>query len=323
MDPRRSGFGLSEGLGGTHCGAKSRQTARSGEGGKQQTVGAQRAADQRQGARQVVDAVQHADRDDEVEGAVGEGQVVLVTLDTGRARGEGAPGIDRDHVHAAGAQAAGEIAIAAAEIERGPEVAPHQIEPLEQFVGRAPMQIESIVVGHGGAISPETTKPSVERLVLGAAGLHARCYSKARRATKKLLCVGQREKGTMPRPVHFEIHAADLDRAQRFYENLFGWAFQSWGNDDYRLVTTGDQGPGINGGMVRRRGEPPRGGEPVTSWVCTVDVDDLDAFVARAEAEGASIALPKMAVPGVGWLAYVKDSEGNILGMMQEDRSAA
>lgn len=126
----------------------------------------------------------------------------------------------------------------------------------------------------------------------------------------------------MPRPIHFEIHADDMDRAQAFYENMFGWTFNSWGDGQYRLVLTGE-GPGIDGGMMRRHGAPPQGGEPVNSWVCTVDVDDLDAFVAKAGASGGSVALPRMAVPGVGWLAYVKDSEGNILGLMQADAAAA
>ena len=36
----------------------------------------------------------------------------------------------------------------------------------------------------------------------------------------------------------------------------------------------------------------------------------------------ATVAVPKMPIPGVGWLAYVKDSEGNILGMMQSDPAA-
>ena len=67
----------------------------------------------------------------------------------------------------------------------------------------------------------------------------------------------------MSRPVHFEIHAAEMDRAQRFYEAMFGWTFQSRG-DDYRVVTTGSEGPGINGGMVRRLGDPPKGGERST-----------------------------------------------------------
>ena len=92
--------------------------------------------------------------------------------------------------------------------------------------------------------------------------------------------------------------------------------------DDYRVINTGSEGPGINGGMVRRHGDPPTGGEPVNAWMCTVDVEDVDAAVARAEANGGSVALPKMAIPGIGWLAYVKDCEGNILGMMQNDRSA-
>ena len=127
----------------------------------------------------------------------------------------------------------------------------------------------------------------------------------------------------MPRPIHFEIHAEDLDRAQRFYETLFGWTFSAWGDGGYRLIDTGAEGPGINGGLMRRHGGPPAGGEPLTSWVCTVGVADLDASVASAEAGGGALALPKMAVPGVGWLAYVKDSEGNILGMMQEDPGAA
>ena len=33
-------------------------------------------------------------------------------------------------------------------------------------------------------------------------------------------------------------------------------------------------------------------------------------------------ALPKMPIPGVGWLAYLKDTEGNVFGLMQSDPSA-
>jgi predicted enzyme related to lactoylglutathione lyase len=127
----------------------------------------------------------------------------------------------------------------------------------------------------------------------------------------------------MPRPIHFEIHAADMDRAQHFYEEMFGWSFREGGQADYRLIATGGDGPGIDGGMVRRRGPAPQGGEPVDAFVCTIGVDDLDAQLARAQALGGAVALPRMAVPGVGWLAYVRDCEGNILGMIEEDRAAA
>lgn len=126
----------------------------------------------------------------------------------------------------------------------------------------------------------------------------------------------------MPRVVHFEIHAADPNRAVNFYQTLFGWTFQKWeGPMDYWLVTTGpnDQ-PGINGGLVQRQGEID--GEAVIAYVCTVDVENLDASVQLAVENGGQIALPKMPIPGMGWLAYCKDTEGNIFGMMQGDPSA-
>jgi uncharacterized protein len=126
----------------------------------------------------------------------------------------------------------------------------------------------------------------------------------------------------MPRVVHFEIHAADPERAVNFYKTLFGWTFQKWeGPMDYWLVTTGpnDQ-PGINGGLVRRQGEID--GQAVIAYVCTVDVENVDASVQTAVDNGGQIALPKMPIPGMGWLAYCKDTEGNIFGMMQGDPNA-
>jgi hypothetical protein len=53
-----------------------------------------------------------------------------------------------------------------------------------------------------------------------------------------------------------------------------------------------------------------------------LDVPDLDGYVARVEHAGGLIVVPKMAMPGVGWLAYAQDTEGNIFGMMQRDSQA-
>lgn len=126
----------------------------------------------------------------------------------------------------------------------------------------------------------------------------------------------------MPRVVHFEIHASDPQRAVTFYEKVFGWSFQKWeGPMEYWLIGTGpDDKPGINGGLVRRRGEID--GQAVIAYVCTVDVDDIDKSTATVGENGGSIALPKMPIPGMGWLVYCKDSEGNIFGMMQGDPNA-
>ena len=128
----------------------------------------------------------------------------------------------------------------------------------------------------------------------------------------------------MPRPIHFEIHASDPAATQTFYRTLFGWEFQSWeGPMEYWLVTTGAESrPGINGGLLRRRGPAPADGQAVNAFVCTLDVPDLDATLAALPAAGGTLAVPKMSIPGVGWLAYVKDPDGNLLGVNQPDAAA-
>jgi predicted enzyme related to lactoylglutathione lyase len=128
----------------------------------------------------------------------------------------------------------------------------------------------------------------------------------------------------MPRVIHFEIHADDPDRARKFYGDLFGWEFSRFGGPmDYWIIRTGSEGqPGIDGGIMRRMGAPPVDGQAVNAYVCTVDVDQLDQALDKALAIGATPAAPKMPIPGIGWLAYVKDPEGNIFGMMQADPTA-
>ena len=126
----------------------------------------------------------------------------------------------------------------------------------------------------------------------------------------------------MPRVIHFEIHADDPDRAIRFYREMFGWEFTKWaGPMDYWLIKTGaaDQ-PGIDGGLLRRHG--PIDGQAVTAYVCTVDVPSVDAAVGALQGAGGAVAMPKMPIPGVGWLAYAKDSEGNLFGLLQPDPTA-
>ena len=51
-------------------------------------------------------------------------------------------------------------------------------------------------------------------------------------------------------------------------------------------------------------------------------MSNVDETVTAAQRLGASVALPKMAIPAVGWLAYIKDTEGNLLGLMTNDPAA-
>ncbi len=122
----------------------------------------------------------------------------------------------------------------------------------------------------------------------------------------------------MPRVVHFEIAADQPERAAAFYSNVFGWTLNKWdGPQEYWLIRTGEEGtPGINGGLMQRP-------DPETRIMNTIDVPSVDEYTEKITAGGGSIIMPKIAVPGIGWLAYATDTEGNAFGIMEFDHSAA
>ena len=74
--------------------------------------------------------------------------------------------------------------------------------------------------------------------------------------------------------------------------------------------------------MVRRMGAAPAEGQAVNAFINTIKVESVDAAVAKITANGGAIALPKMPIPGMGWLAYGKDVDGNIFGVMTDDTTA-
>lgn len=114
-----------------------------------------------------------------------------------------------------------------------------------------------------------------------------------------------------------------MDRAIALYRTLFDWKIERFGEQPYWLIATGAAGtPGINGGLMPRRGPHPTDGQPVNAYPCTVEVDDIDAYLDKARQGGAEMGVPKMVIPGVGWLAYCHDTEGKIFGLMQPDKNA-
>ena len=121
----------------------------------------------------------------------------------------------------------------------------------------------------------------------------------------------------MGRVIHFEFPADNPERAVEFYTKVFGWEIQKWqGPVDYWLVKTGADGkPGINGGIQRRM-------HPGAVTANTIDVASVDDAVASILKNGGKNVAPKMAIPGVGYLAYCSDTEGNVFGVMQADPGA-
>jgi uncharacterized protein len=123
----------------------------------------------------------------------------------------------------------------------------------------------------------------------------------------------------MGRVIHFEIHAEDPDRAERFYTTVFGWEVQRYGGPvDYRLLTTGAAGQaGIDGAILQRQSGAPADGQPVNAYVCTISVDSLEEAERAIPGAGGEQVVERMEVPGVGHLAYFKDTEGNIFGALE------
>ena len=121
----------------------------------------------------------------------------------------------------------------------------------------------------------------------------------------------------MPKIIHFEINADDVSRAKAFYEKVFKWKIQSWeGNPDYGLIEAGEESEaGINGGLQKR--EDPT--DQIFNYISVSSVDDTKKLI---EENGGTIESPRISVPGVGYFYMFKDTEGNKLGVMEEDESA-
>ena len=116
----------------------------------------------------------------------------------------------------------------------------------------------------------------------------------------------------MTHVTHYEISASDVDRAQRFWSGLFGWEFgpSVMPDGEYRMAQTGENA----GAALSSYGEP---GHPNVYF----DVDDIDASLAKVQELGGN-AEAKAPVPGMGWFAACRDSEGNHFSLWQTDSAA-
>ncbi|MDD5354828.1 MAG: VOC family protein, partial [bacterium] len=121
---------------------------------------------------------------------------------------------------------------------------------------------------------------------------------------------------------HFEIPADDVERAKAFYQKTFGWGFNEYkmpGADSYWLIQTVEvdknmmpKEPGaINGGMMKRH-------MPQQSFTNYIQVDSIDEMLKTIIANGGTLIVPKQEIDkDMGWLAAFKDTEGNIMGLIE------
>jgi hypothetical protein len=119
------------------------------------------------------------------------------------------------------------------------------------------------------------------------------------------------------RVVHFEIPYDDGERARVFYNEVFGWEMTELPEMSYTLVTSGPsvaEGPDepgfINGGMMPRR-------EPFTSPNLVLDVESIEVALQAVNDAGGTIVSEREQVGEMGFAAYFKDTEGNLVGLWE------
>jgi predicted enzyme related to lactoylglutathione lyase len=118
--------------------------------------------------------------------------------------------------------------------------------------------------------------------------------------------------------VHFEIPADNVERASKFYHEAFGWGVTPVPELQYTLLMTTPvdenrmiKEPGsINGGMMQRTND-------LKAPVLTISVENIDDTMKKIESLGGKIIINKMQVPGTGIIAYFRDPDGNVLGLLQ------
>ena len=118
--------------------------------------------------------------------------------------------------------------------------------------------------------------------------------------------------------VHFEIPAVNVKRAQRFYADSFGWDVDPVPDMEYTIMRTAEvdknrmvkRRGAINGGMMKRT-------KLIKNPVITIAVKNMDKSLKDVQKRGGKIFIKKMAVGDMGYAAYIKDTEGNTIGLFE------
>ena len=122
----------------------------------------------------------------------------------------------------------------------------------------------------------------------------------------------------MPTIVHFDVPADDIDRAKKFYKDLFDWKIEPMPGpmEYFEISTNSEEGKeSVAGGMGKRQ-------QPDTGIINYIGVTSIDMYIEKAKKLGAKIIMPKTTIPGFGYLAVFLDTENNSLGLLETDSNA-
>ncbi len=124
----------------------------------------------------------------------------------------------------------------------------------------------------------------------------------------------------MDKVQHFEIPADDMTRAKKFYSSVFGWKIQDVPGMEYAMAdsveTDQNRQPigGTNGGILKRNPDY------ASTTSITITVQDVDRTIQKVISAGGKLVREKQKFGNIGYVAYVKDTEGNVVGIWQSLR---
>lgn len=110
----------------------------------------------------------------------------------------------------------------------------------------------------------------------------------------------------------FEIPTTDLNRASRFYEEVLGISLKREhfaGTDMHMAVFQGEE-ESVRGALIAS----PRRKPMADGALVYLHAPNLDASLSRLERAGGSVVMPKTDIGEPGFIALVRDTEGNVVG---------
>lgn len=123
---------------------------------------------------------------------------------------------------------------------------------------------------------------------------------------------------------HFEVPADDLERAKKFYQEVFEWQIHALPEANFHnyhsVITTPTdehhmpkEPGGINGGLYKRS----QSNEPTT---IVIEVPSIDQYLEKVKKAGGKVVLEKQPVSNFGSFARIKDTEGNLVGLWETNK---
>ena len=108
---------------------------------------------------------------------------------------------------------------------------------------------------------------------------------------------------------HIDIPVSDHAKAAEFYSGLFGWQIAAPpGFEDYPMWQAPNK---ISGGGLAPRSEE------FTQPRSYVEVDSIDETLAKVEASGGTVVVPKSPISETSWWAFFNDPDGNTIGVYE------